>query len=139
MQQANGKCVGLAQIRQCPTPTAVVLYSSKQYSALSPTHLLPLLKLVRNNAHTESFVLASSNCFIFAPTSGVSNAYLRSKDDMRLLVESLEELDPVDKPITPAELSGRWELLYTTVELFRASPFFQMVGARRRVCERQRC
>lgn len=46
---------------------------------------------------------------------------------MRLLVESLAELDPVDKPITAAELSGRWELLYTTVELFRASPFFQMV------------
>lgn len=55
---------------------------------------------------------------------------MRSKDDMRLLVESLAELDPVDKPITAAELSGRWELLYTTVELFRASPFFQMVRDR---------
>eukprot|EP00903_Cladosiphon_okamuranus_P007604 g7375.t1 len=60
---------------------------------------------------------------------GVSNAYLRSKDDMRLLVESLAKLEPVNKRITPAELSGRWELLYTTVELFRASPFFQMVEA----------
>lgn len=49
---------------------------------------------------------------------------------MRLLVESLAELDPVDKPITAAELSGRWELLYTTVELFRASPFFQMARGR---------
>lgn len=49
---------------------------------------------------------------------------------MRLLVESLAELDPVNKPITPADLSGRWELLYTTVELFRASPFFQMVRNR---------
>ncbi|CAN0432360.1 unnamed protein product, partial [Ectocarpus sp. 8 AP-2014] len=29
----------------------------------------------------------------------------------------------------PSELSGRWELVYTTVELFRASPFFQMVEA----------
>lgn len=47
---------------------------------------------------------------------------------MRLLVEALAELDPVNAPITPAQLSGRWELLYTTVELFRASPFFQMVG-----------
>lgn len=49
---------------------------------------------------------------------------------MRLLVESLAELDPVNTPITPAELSGRWELVYTTVELFRASPFFQMVRER---------
>ncbi|CAN0194932.1 unnamed protein product [Ectocarpus sp. 6 AP-2014] len=59
----------------------------------------------------------------------VSNAYLGTKDDMRLLVESLAELDPVNKPLTPPELSGRWELVYTTVELFRASPFFQMVEA----------
>ncbi|CAN0288383.1 unnamed protein product, partial [Ectocarpus sp. 13 AM-2016] len=57
----------------------------------------------------------------------VSNAYLGTKDDMRLLVESLAELDPVNKPLTASELSGRWELVYTTVELFRASPFFQMV------------
>lgn len=49
---------------------------------------------------------------------------------MRLLVESLAKLGPVDSPITPAELSGRWELLYSTVELFRASPFFQMVRNR---------
>lgn len=60
----------------------------------------------------------------------MSSAYLGSKNDMRLLVESLAELEPVDTPITPAELSGRWELLYTTVELFRASPFFQMVRNR---------
>ncbi|CAM9789969.1 unnamed protein product, partial [Pylaiella littoralis] len=60
---------------------------------------------------------------------GVSNAYLGTKDDMRLLVESLAELDPVNSPITPSQLSGRWELVYTTVELFRASPFFQMVEA----------
>lgn len=53
-----------------------------------------------------------------------------TKDDMRLLVESLAELDPVNTPITPSDLSGRWELVYTTVELFRASPFFQMVSAR---------
>ncbi|CAM9239450.1 unnamed protein product [Ectocarpus sp. 12 AP-2014] len=59
----------------------------------------------------------------------VSNAYLGTKDDMRLLVESLAELDPVNKPLTASELSGRWELVYTTVELFRASPFFQMVEA----------
>lgn len=51
---------------------------------------------------------------------------MRSKDDMRLLVESLAKIDPVNKPITAAELSGRWELVYSTVELFRASPFFQM-------------
>ncbi len=47
---------------------------------------------------------------------------------MRLLVESLAQIDPVNKPITAAELSGRWELVYSTVELFRASPFFQMAS-----------
>lgn len=51
---------------------------------------------------------------------------------MRLLVESLAELDPVNSPITPSQLSGRWELVYTTVELFRASPFFQMARKRER-------
>lgn len=57
-------------------------------------------------------------------SAGVSNAYLGTKDDMRGLVEQLE---PVDKPLTAADIGGRWELVYTTVELFRASPFFQMV------------
>lgn len=59
--------------------------------------------------------------------AGVSNAYLGTKDDMRELVEKLAQLKPVDKPIAASQLSGRWELVYTTVELFRASPFFQMV------------
>ncbi|CAN0024573.1 unnamed protein product [Ascophyllum nodosum] len=60
---------------------------------------------------------------------GVSNAYLGSRDDMRQLVDNLAQLEPVEKPILSAQLSGKWELLYTTVELFRASPFFQMVEA----------
>lgn len=47
---------------------------------------------------------------------------------MRRMVEALADLDPVDKPLTPAQLSGRWELVYATVELFRASPFFQMAS-----------
>lgn len=60
---------------------------------------------------------------------GVSNAYLGSRDDMRQLVDNISELKPVDKPLSAAQLSGTWELVYTTVELFRASPFFQMVEA----------
>ena len=60
-------------------------------------------------------------------STGVSNAYCGTKDDMRRLVETLAELEPLDKPLTAGQLSGRWELAYTTVELFRASPFFQMV------------
>ena len=47
---------------------------------------------------------------------------------MRQLVDNLAQLEPVEKPISSAQLSGKWELLYTTVELFRASPFFQMVS-----------
>lgn len=46
---------------------------------------------------------------------------------MRQLVDSLVELDPVKKPLAAAQINGTWELVYTTVELFRASPFFQMV------------
>ncbi|CAM9109116.1 unnamed protein product [Sphacelaria rigidula] len=61
--------------------------------------------------------------------SGISNAYLKTKDDMRYLVDQLSQIQPVARPLTGAQLSGRWELVYTTVELFRASPFFQMVEA----------
>lgn len=46
---------------------------------------------------------------------------------MRQLVDSLVELDPVKKTLAAAQINGAWELVYTTVELFRASPFFQMV------------
>ena len=46
---------------------------------------------------------------------------------MRQLVDSLVESDPVQKPLAAAQINGTWELVYTTVELFRASPFFQMV------------
>lgn len=59
--------------------------------------------------------------------AGISNAYCGTKDDMRRLVDTLAKLEPLDKPLTATDLSGRWELAYTTVELFRASPFFQMV------------
>eukprot|EP00904_Undaria_pinnatifida_P004383 jgi/Undpi1/13946/HiC_scaffold_9.g03597.m1 len=61
--------------------------------------------------------------------AGISNAYCGTKDDMRRLVDTLAKLEPLDKPLTATDLSGRWELAYTTVELFRASPFFQMVEA----------
>lgn len=60
--------------------------------------------------------------------TGISNAYLKTKDDMRYLVDQLSQIQPVARPLTGAQLSGRWELVYTTVELFRASPFFQMVS-----------
>lgn len=48
---------------------------------------------------------------------------------MQLLVETLADMAPVNQPLGAAQLSGRWELVYTTVELFRASPFFQMASA----------
>lgn len=89
--------------------------------ALSQSFPLPIV--------VHSTQLATPLRTVSLPSPGISNAYCGTKGDMRQLVETLEELAPVDKPLTAAELSGRWELVYTTVELFRASPFFQMVGS----------
>lgn len=81
-----------------------------------------------------------SRTFIIRPNdAGISNAYLGTKNDMRSLVQSLAELRPVEKPLTAAQLSGSWELVYATVELFRASPFFQMVMATCRHCTERLC
>lgn len=48
---------------------------------------------------------------------------------MRELVEQLAQLKPVNEPLSSKMLCGTWELVYTTVQLFRASPFFQMASS----------
>lgn len=51
---------------------------------------------------------------------------------MRVLVDRLSTLQPVDKRLSAEMLNGSWELAYTTVQLFRASPFFQMASSWKR-------
>ena len=41
--------------------------------------------------------------------------------EMRKLVEALV---PLSNEITQSSIEGEWELIYSSVELFRSSPFF---------------
>ncbi|CAM9457603.1 unnamed protein product [Ectocarpus fasciculatus] len=123
------------QLSSCPSSSSCHPHRGYRYPVAAVSRAMPMASPVRmvsdSVAEVKSKVLQLAAAMDRGGMAnpGVSNAYLGTKDDMRLLVESLAELDPVNKPLTAAELSGRWELVYTTVELFRASPFFQMVEA----------
>eukprot|EP00239_Pterosperma_sp_CCMP1384_P000874 CAMPEP_0197850984 /NCGR_PEP_ID=MMETSP1438-20131217/16933_1 /TAXON_ID=1461541 /ORGANISM="Pterosperma sp., Strain CCMP1384" /LENGTH=297 /DNA_ID=CAMNT_0043464431 /DNA_START=214 /DNA_END=1107 /DNA_ORIENTATION=+ len=54
----------------------------------------------------------------------VSAAYREKEDDMRRLVGVLSE-EP--HTVTEESISGEWELVYSTCELFRSSPFFMAI------------
>ncbi|CAM9866408.1 unnamed protein product, partial [Choristocarpus tenellus] len=75
-------------------------------------------KVLRLAALTERGTLANP---------GISDAYMSTKGNMRCLVDQLVGLSPLDQQELPSRLNGQWELVYSTVELFRSSPFFQMV------------
>ena len=47
--------------------------------------------------------------------------YEEKTKEMEELIKSLENLK---SEISEETLSGEWELIYSTVELFRSSPFF---------------
>ncbi len=51
----------------------------------------------------------------------VAPMYTEKLIEMEKLVE---ELVPLTKKITESSLDGEWELIYSSVELFRSSPFF---------------
>ncbi len=51
----------------------------------------------------------------------VANMYQEKLQEMDQLIKDLEKQN---SEITEKKLSGEWELIYSTVELFRSSPFF---------------
>mmetsp|Transcript_47781 Transcript_47781/g.144496 ORF Transcript_47781/g.144496 Transcript_47781/m.144496 type:complete len:365 (+) Transcript_47781:222-1316(+) len=54
------------------------------------------------------------------------------KDKIASIVSNLEALNPTTCPAESSAMEGTWELLYSSTQLFRSSPFF-MAG--RAVCE----
>ncbi len=51
----------------------------------------------------------------------IAPVYKEKSLEMRKLVESLK---PLSDKITQSSIEGEWELIYSSVELFRSSPFF---------------
>ena len=51
----------------------------------------------------------------------IAPLYQEKLKEMELLINDLEKFT---SEITKDKLSGEWELIYSTVELFRSSPFF---------------
>jgi len=51
----------------------------------------------------------------------IAPLYQEKSKEMELLIKDLEK---ENTEITEEKLSGEWELIYSTVELFRSSPFF---------------
>ena len=48
------------------------------------------------------------------------------------IIEQLEALNPIASPASSSYMLGRWELIFSTTNLFRSSPFFM---AARAVCK----
>jgi hypothetical protein len=53
------------------------------------------------------------------------------KDQVLSFIEQLEKKNPTPQPTTSPLIQGKWELVYSSTQLFRSSPFF-MAG--RAVC-----
>lgn len=51
----------------------------------------------------------------------IAPMYQEKKEEMNELIKTLENLNT---DVSEESLSGEWELIYSTVELFRSSPFF---------------
>ena len=51
----------------------------------------------------------------------IAPMYKEKSKEMEIIIKSLESLE---FEVTEEKLSGEWELIYSTVELFRSSPFF---------------
>ena len=46
------------------------------------------------------------------------------KDKLEEMNKTIEILVPLSEEITESSIEGEWELIYSSVELFRSSPFF---------------
>mmetsp|Transcript_27181 Transcript_27181/g.63660 ORF Transcript_27181/g.63660 Transcript_27181/m.63660 type:complete len:428 (+) Transcript_27181:294-1577(+) len=68
---------------------------------------------------------------IAASTGRGEFANKSQKDQARDLIASLEANNPTPEPTNSSMINGRWELVYSSTQLFRSSPFF-MAG--RAVC-----
>lgn len=68
---------------------------------------------------------------ISASTGRGEFATAEQKDKAASLIAQLEAQNPTDEPANSPLAQGRWELLYSSTQLFRSSPFF-MAG--RAVC-----
>ena len=54
----------------------------------------------------------------------ISPVYLEKLTEINKLVNNLKDYsDPISEEI----ISGDWELIFSNVELFRSSPFFQLI------------
>lgn len=73
-----------------------------------------------------------SSLLLIASSSGRGEFATASQKDQALsLIEHFERKNPTPQPINSPLIQGRWELLYSSTQLFRSSPFF-MAG--RAVC-----
>lgn len=68
---------------------------------------------------------------IAASTGRGEFASKSQKDKAESLISTMESQNPTSEPANSSMLNGRWELLYSSTQLFRSSPFF-MAG--RAVC-----
>jgi PAP_fibrillin len=59
-----------------------------------------------------------------AITSRGEFASKAQKQSARQVIESVEAANPTPEPTTSPNIRGRWELVYSTTQLFRSSPFF---------------
>ena len=90
-----------------------------------------------NDRNDENIMLSTNNMIksILITASSTDRGQFASidqKKQMTKLIESLEKIQTDQAPVKSTSIQGTWELLYSSTQLFRSSPFF-MAG--RAVCK----
>jgi hypothetical protein len=87
---------------------------------------------IPDHAASKSSEDLLSSLLLIASTSGRGVfATTAQKSQVLSFIEQLEKKNPTPQPTTSPLIQGKWELVYSSTQLFRSSPFF-MAG--RAVC-----
>lgn len=125
--QATGGFVVRSTIRPV---TASLFSESEDVNEPEPEVFVTTRK---TNAEGLSVLGALGNVLKLASTTGRGEFATESeKKKVTELVSFLELSNPTPRPTESVDMQGRWELVYSSTQLFRSSPFF-MAG--RAVCE----
>jgi len=101
-----------------------VTLSSTTSPTITTSSELPATALTPN--------LKSSLLLAVSPTDRGQNTSPLEKDTIDVLISELKSQNPTAEPTYSASSKGTWELIYSSTQLFRSSPFF-MAG--RAVCK----
>lgn len=106
--------------------------SDEQFSAPMPSTSDAAASSADGASQAERTETVNALLRIAAGTDRGTAATLAQREEASSCIETLESMSPITNPTNSPSVVGTWELLYSTTQLFRSSPFF-MAG--RAVCK----